>query len=1121
MVVKPTGGFITGDAGLVNCGFDGVSVTQTLCDDIGKTSPSSITLTATAAAGYTFVQWAGDCSGTASTCTVNGTATGSGNGNNWFRVVAVFNPITPPSSTPPAPAISRYYGYVKAGAVAASGIKVTLGADVLSADGTTVITAAPTATSGANGVFAIDAAPGTYTLNIVDTNAKDASNNAKYLVPAPAPITIPAVTDSTCPAPSYIADPALGATGCMFRSDIAVTANGAYVAPVPAITLAASATLPATFADGANVITLPAGNKIAGFGQAVALSCTATGASTYNVAWTVTAGPVSGGLTGGTGVNTAAGTFTTPTLGAVFAATQAAAARPANCPSGPGAGFPGLPAAGAVGGNSKVGCGVSNWFTENRPGFMPINQGQTSEFAYTLTCTATDVANSANVATKTVSIPLVVAQNINLGNTLENMWNKANGIAGTSTASHPTDRFGNGITFRATHFGPKGQAGAIIILDDVQNRAEGYNWQWKKTTAASMNPTAACLATPSTCDAATGTLPYIFGANTANPWFIVPSTGASPGQLVNVNAVAGQMPMVLSFQANFGGYQNNCVSCHDPKWGNGVDVGGGDQGAKAPFELGPNKLVTEWQGSRHAGIVTDGFSSTHYSTSCLKCHTLGYDANLTAIGWDDLAKGGSFSWASPAGSNFTVPAYSFPDFTFFPSPASQYAAMPVELQKRSNVQCESCHGPAGAGGMNAATCNGIGQDINSVACTGGGSTSHDASESSKVCGWCHDSGHHSIYSQWNSGGHADVATAMNEGPSSPCYSCHTAQQYINWSASIMAGAPVTPPQVPVLETYSGAPVDQWNASPITCQACHEPHSLELRVGFSSTVTSLKLGAAGQASLTNMTVNSLAGAGALCMTCHNSRRANGSQPGGGAEVVSSSLNAPHDGPQTDVYQGVSMYWFGTPSANLGTNVHNGSFFSNSCADCHVILVPAGFPTVANHTFDPNPACFACHGTGQLPDGTNTKAVAFQAQTTAQLNAIAAALQPILVNYIAAQAASGNTVTAQDDRQTTPPVITLTGHTISNVQPSVSTRNPGLAIWLDGNSSATPDLETNVGSLKVNGTAVVTSANANVWLYEALWNDKLVTLDGSLGIHNMYVVKDLLNVTLAKLQASSLQ
>jgi hypothetical protein len=116
-----------------------------------------------------------------------------------------------------------------------------------------------------------------------------------------------------------------------------------------------------------------------------------------------------------------------------------------------------------------------------------------------------------------------------------------------------------------------------------------------------------------------------------------------------------------------------------------------------------------------------------------------------------------------------------------------------------------------------------------------------------------------------------------------------------------------------------------------------------------------------------------------------------------------------------------------------------------------------------------------------------------------------------------------VTATDDRvSSSPPVYTLTAHVITNVQPAVSTRNPGLAIWLDGNTSATPDLETNLGSLKLNGTtAVVTSTNANVWLYEALWNVKLVTLDGSLGNHNMYVVKDLLNGTLAKVQGTSLQ
>ncbi|HTN50936.1 MAG TPA: hypothetical protein VML50_00930 [Anaeromyxobacter sp.] len=1151
-ILKPTGGFVTGD-GALDCGFDGGATDRTTCSaSLTVPGASTVTLTAAAATGYHFAGWAGDCSGAQATCALSAPASGAAS----FQVGAAFEADPASAPTPGAP-LSRVYGYVldaDHGGAKLAGIKVTLGADVLNADGS-VKAAAPTATTTATGWFVIDAAPGAYALNLADTNAKDASGNPKYLVPATGSLTLPALGDAACLAASPLADPALGATGCFLRSDVTtVTANPAYAAPAPPFAITATAT-PATTLG-------PAGTKLAGFGQPVALSCKATPAdststATYAVGWTVTAGPVAVPVSGAPGAGLAGGvaftgqSLTTPLVADVLAATKAAMAGGANvaaCPNGPGAGKPGSPAAGAAGGNARLGCGVSNFLSESRPGFLTVNQGQAGEFTYTLTCTVTD-SNGVTLS-KTASLPLVVAQNINLGNTLENLWNRGNAILGTP-ANGAIDRFGNPVVFRGSHFGAKAVTGAIVIVDDVQGRPEGYAWQWRKTSKAGGTPTtSSCLASPVTCDPAAGT-PTLFAADTANPWFYATGTA---GLVVNVNATSAQLPLALTFTPSWGGYQNNCVTCHDPSWGDPAKplTFDGNLQAKTGYELGPSKLVVEWAASRHARIVTDGMSGTHYSTSCLKCHVLGYETALANVGWDDLAKGGTFGWAAPAGATFTSAAYAFPDFTFLPTPQAAFAAMPVELQKRSNVQCESCHGPAGAGGAGAATCNGNAIDPSGVACNSGGSTSHDASESSKMCGFCHDSGHHGLYSEWNASRHADLgtmATALSKSLDSntpttgrgACYACHTAQRFIDYSTSLMAGSARAPAPVPTLEGFAGFAVDRYTGSPVTCQACHEPHSLELRVSGAAATKPIPLGdpagdlctdpadcAAGVsglvASRSGLVLGAASGAGALCSSCHNSRGTNGLQQDR-TTVAPVVFAKPHHGPQTDVYLGANMFWFKAPSGALGGNVHAGSFFPDTCADCHVKLIPAGYATMSNHTFRPDPSCLTCHGAGEVLGAPGTKGKAVQDQTAGQLAAIQAALRSAVASYVASAA---GTVTATNDAasgtvQAPGAAVTLSGHVLTDVQVAVSGLwlEPGFSIWLDGNTTATPDLQTNVGSLQLDGSPVVTPSNANVWLFQALWNYLLVAQDRSLGLHNPFVVNDLLADTLGEVQGATLR
>ena len=93
-VARPAGGTVTSAEGLVNCGVNG-----TACGDAQgwtqyPSGQATVMLTATpdTARGWSFVQWAGACSGTTSTCTI------TGGSNQW--VGAVFRSATRSSSGP-------------------------------------------------------------------------------------------------------------------------------------------------------------------------------------------------------------------------------------------------------------------------------------------------------------------------------------------------------------------------------------------------------------------------------------------------------------------------------------------------------------------------------------------------------------------------------------------------------------------------------------------------------------------------------------------------------------------------------------------------------------------------------------------------------------------------------------------------------------------------------------------------------------------------------------------------------------------------------------------------------------------------------------------------------------
>ena len=329
----------------------------------------------------------------------------------------------------------------------------------------------------------------------------------------------------------------------------------------------------------------------------------------------------------------------------------------------------------------------------------------------------------------------------------------------------------------------------------------------------------------------------------------------------------------------------------------------------------------------------DGLVSSHYSKSCISCHTLGYDTNSFAVngGFDDLA---------------LLNNWQFPSVLTNGNWASMQANYP-SVAGLANIQCENCHGP---GNQHIYSQNTVG-NTNAI------SVNYAAGD----CAQCHDSmtGHFKN-AEWNNSLHA-AASRTPSGISRPqCVRCHTAPGFVGWAT---AGGMALQNQYPtniIWGNYTSTNIVAYNAAsptyttpqtppnttyyPITCQACHDPHDFsnphQLRMAYNVT-------------LSDGTVVTNAGAGGFCMECHNSR--NGSVTNEMARYPLSQPNwaggsafGTHDSPQADMLEGVNAVTYGQviPSAPHANVV------SNTCAGCHMQVIAStdpAFTLAGGHTF----------------------------------------------------------------------------------------------------------------------------------------------------------------------------
>jgi len=342
-------------------------------------------------------------------------------------------------------------------------------------------------------------------------------------------------------------------------------------------------------------------------------------------------------------------------------------------------------------------------------------------------------------------------------------------------------------------------------------------------------------------------------------------------------------------------------------------------------EIAMNK-VTPWSQTEHATMFSrgiDGLVSSHYSASCLPCHTVGYDVNpLAAHNGNFAAVAKQLGWTFPTvltNSNWASMETNYPT-----------------LANVANIQCESCHGP----GSEHAYALGDTNLISKVLDEGD-------------CAQCHDSLNTEFQvAEWNHSMHA--VTTTDPAGSAGCVGCHTANGFV----ARMEGKPI------VNTAYEA----------ITCGACHEPHDAsipnQLRA-YSGVVTNSVTHAVTTNTVTLMdgTVVANAGLGGLCMQCHQSRQ---NATNYVLTAAGSSHYGPHHGPQADMLEGVNGITYGNP---IGSSPHK-DCVPNTCPTCHMQAQAATSPAflrAGGHTFEPacsasgtNPAvqltavCVQCHG-----------------------------------------------------------------------------------------------------------------------------------------------------------------
>ncbi len=384
---------------------------------------------------------------------------------------------------------------------------------------------------------------------------------------------------------------------------------------------------------------------------------------------------------------------------------------------------------------------------------------------------------------------------------------------------------------------------------------------------------------------------------TQNPGSVVKVINLTCGKYIGVGNLIGKTPDP---------FKGECAACH-----------GGQLGFLADF-------ATTWKATGHASMferILDP-SNPYYSPSQAKGHWndafnfgSNYSIDSRTVGWSRITSGSSSGWVEHA----TAEGYVFKD-----TPWSEVVRKFPNTAAKSNVQCESCHGP---GSEHAGDTTGIRKSYDSNA-----------------CGRCHSR----KQDLWEASSHGKPPITSPSGSGS-CNNCHTAQGFVVDLRALEGTDPL-----PVLFASSNVnrpviPLEDRRGT--TCQVCHDPH--KKTPGLNSAGPDPQLRAFGDVQFRNGTVWN-AGQAAVCAMCHHSRtdtRAN-----------STDMNvrrAPHDSTAAEMLAGSNGQQFSgwayasSPHGIASRFIAPGRSENRQCLSCHGDVQPGqgalGYNALGGHTF----------------------------------------------------------------------------------------------------------------------------------------------------------------------------
>jgi hypothetical protein len=495
-------------------------------------------------------------------------------------------------------------------------------------------------------------------------------------------------------------------------------------------------------------------------------------------------------------------------------------------------------------------------------------------------------------------------------------------------------------------------------------------------------------------------------------------------------------------------------------------------------QIAPDQFTT-WQASGHAQIFIQNIDDPagHWSLGCASCHTVGYDTAADNGGFDEAIA--AEGWQVPHGAvgNFAAMAQDYP-----------------ESAKLTGIQCENCHGPQNS---DAHTMGAVRQNL-----------------SSDLCGSCHgEPARHGRYQQWEESLHANLELVLEEGTveargtsAASCGRCHSGNGFLAWIQ-----------QGDLTKNIQGAEGDATEeeliamgltndtAVAITCVVCHDPHDVGQTSGDPNTATVRIEGETGMLPAGFEAVG--VGRGAVCMTCHNTR--NGAH--NDAVIETADDRAPHTAAQADVLMGQNAFFVtvGERSAH--------ALITDTCSNCHLSRTPPpadlsyeGAGT--NHTFAAtDEVCADCHG---ALDSAGLR------ETVGTLEEeVKAAVEQALAAEIVAQTDQGNTVTLVGMAGDGSDINITDGTTVTAIEFLESHGRSAMNITIG---------DTVVENVRIGSDTLVKSASgaelgtlidsdAGQVIAKAAWNYFLVEGDASQGIHNPSFTVDVLEATMAALQA----